>query len=190
MSDWQKILREHCSAQLKAATRSDLQVHSSLQLFSGVARLSGVEHWLDFEVRHPGKLLKIKLRAGALPLMVRVGVSNLVKERFMRRCVLCNSGAVESEEHFVADCPYYTDLRAGCVSRIRALVGQAAERQLRSLSFLQLVAGCGTRELSADVQLSAEKYLGLPEAGLAPARHCVWSQVTVPGSQWRLPAPR
>ena len=109
----------------------------------------------------------------------------------MRRCVLCNSGAVESEEHFVADCPYYTDLRAGCLSRIRALVGQAAERQLRSLSFLQLVAGCGTRQFSADVQLSAEKctwdFLRLARRR---RRDTVWSQVTVPGSQWRLPAPR
>ena len=108
----------------------------------------------------------------------------------MRCCVLCNSGAVESEEHFVADCAYYSDLRAGCLSRLRALVGQAGESRLRTISFLQLVAGSGTRELSADVRLSAEKctwdFLRLAWR----RRDVVWSQVTVPGNQWRLPAPR
>ena len=87
----------------------------------------------------------------------------------MRRCVMCDSGEVESEEHFVADCPFYSDLRVGCLRRLRELVGSSGEEQLRTVSFLELVAGSGTRSLSADVRLQAEKCIWDFQAGLLEA---------------------
>ena len=119
--NWKKAVRELCEKRLKGDLRRDVGSHSSLELFQRVGRFSGVDPWLRLELRHPGRALKVRLRAGALPLMVHVGVSNMIKERRMRRCVMCNSGEVETEEHFVAQCPYYDELRARCCSRLKGL---------------------------------------------------------------------
>ena len=187
---WRAVVKKHCEAQLEEQTRSEVAAHSSLQLFGRVSQLAGVEHWLDMEIQHPGKRLKVLLRAGALPLMVRVGPANLLKDRGMRICVMCDSGAVESEEHFAADCPYYADLRAGCLHRLHGLLDGGGQERLRSLSFLELVVGSGTRYLPAEVQLRAEKCVWDFLRLAWRRRSVIWDAVCVPGNPWRLPAPR
>ena len=87
-NNWKRAVRELCEKRLKGDLRSDVGSHSSLELFTRVGRFSGVDPWLRLELRHPGRALKVRLRAGALPLMVHVGVANLIKERRMRRCAV------------------------------------------------------------------------------------------------------
>ena len=121
---------------------------------------------------------------------MHVGVANLVKERCLRQCVFCSAGLVESEGHFVAECPYYDDLRETCLARLSALLLQEGVHDYPEIDFLQLVAGSASSLLPAKVQLRAEKcawdFLRLAWR----RRERVWSQVCLDGNPWRLPAPR
>jgi hypothetical protein len=187
---WSTLVKRHCRQRFRAAAQADVRAHHSLELFQRVSTFSGVESWLNIEQRHPGKLLKVRLRAGALPLMVHVGVANLLKERRMRQCVMCDSGAVETEEHFVAECSFYRDLREGCKARLRRVLLAAGLSQQAEPDFLQLIAGSASSTLPTCVQLKAEKcawdFLRLAWR----QRELIWQRVCVPGNPWRLPAPR
>ena len=152
-----------------------------MQLFSSVARLSGVELWLDLEVQHPGKLLS--QAAGRCPTTHDPGrSSNPILAVQLKG--LCNRRSTS-----LLTAPTTLIFALGVSAAYVRWLGEG-EPLLRSISFLQLVAGSGTREFSADVRLSAEKctwdFLRLAWR----RRDAVWSQVTVPGNQWRLPAPR
>jgi hypothetical protein len=186
---WSTLVKRHCRQRFRAAAQADVRAHHSLELFQRVSTFSGVESWLNIEQRHPGKLLKVRLRAGALPLMVHVGVANLLKERRMRQCVMCDSGAVETEEHFVAECSFYRDLREGCKALRRVLLAAGLSQQAEP-DFLQLIAGSASSTLPTCVQLKAEKcawdFLRLAWR----QRELIWQRVCVPGNPWRLPAPR
>ena len=182
LKSWKAEVYGHCAAQYQDNTRTVVAQHSSLELFAKLGRLSGVEEWLASEVVHPGKLLKVKLRAGALPLMVHVGVANGISQRQWRRCVMCDSGAVETEEHFVLQCPYYDDLRAGCVERVCSLLHSATEQ----VDLLRLVAGDWSSSLPAEVRFKAERR-GWDFLKLAwRRRELIWSQVCVERNPWRL----
>ncbi len=182
LKSWKAEVYGHCAAQYQDNTRTVVAQHSSLELFAKLGRLSGVEEWLASEVVHPGKLLKVKLRAGALPLMVHVGVANGISQRQWRRCVMCDSGAVETEEHFVLQCPYYADLRAGCVERVCSLLHSAPEQ----VDLLRLVSGDWSSSLPAEVRFKAERR-GWDFLKLAwRRRELIWSQVCVERNPWRL----
>jgi hypothetical protein len=190
LNAWRTVVYAYCSVQARASVREELATHSSLELLNGLPRSSGIAEWLCTEVRHPGKLLKVKLRAGALPLMVHVGVSNGLAERGMRQCVLCESGAVETEGHSVADCPFYDDLRTACLARLSGLLLREGVYDHPEIDFLQLVAGSASSQLPAKVRLRAEKcawdFLRLAWA----RRQQVWARVCLDGNTWRLSAPR
>ena len=186
---WPTLVRRHCKVKLESSTRADVQAHHSLELMSRLSTFSGVEDWLKIEVRHPGRALKVKLRAGALPLMVHVGVANKLTDRSLRQCVMCHSCAVETEAHFVAECSYYQDLRETCLARLQSLLAASGESQSR-LDFLELVAGSGSSKLPASVRVRAEKcawdFLRLAWR----RRDLIWQRVCLNGNPWRLPAPR
>ena len=187
--DWKTAMREYCDRRHNDMLRQDVAACSSLELFRRVGRFSGVDPWLKLEWRHPGRALKVRLRAGALPLMVHVGVANRIKERRWRLCVMCNLGAVETEEHFVAECPFYADLRAGCWSRLRSVCEQGAT-QMPPVDFLSLVAGSASSSVPGALQLRVEKcawdFLRLAWT----RREAIWRRVCLHGDPWRLPAPR
>ena len=186
---WPALVKRHCKVKLKSSTRAEVHAHHSLELLNRVSSFSGVEDWLKIEVRHPGRALKVRLRAGALPLMVHVGVANNLKDRSLRQCVMCRTGEVETEAHFVADCPYYQDLRERCLVRLQGLFDAAGESQPR-LDFLELIAGSGSSKLPASVRVKAEKcawdFLRLAWR----RRDLIWQRVCLDGNPWRLPAPR
>src|SRR5207253_185127 len=89
---------------------------SSLALFCRL-RPASVAGWLDRAVRHPGAALRVKLRCGAAPVMQTVGAAAGIP-REQRTCRICGSGAVESAEHFAAECPVYAAERAECLQRL------------------------------------------------------------------------
>jgi len=186
---WKELVKRHFSRQRRAVVRADVASHHSLELFGQLTRSKGVEAWLNYEVQHPGKTLKVKLRAGALPLMVHVGVANLLRERRLRQCVVCGSGAVETEQHFVVDCPFYADLRTRCLARLRGLLEPVGEYRPDQLNFLEFIAGSWSSTLPESVRLKAEKcawdFLRLAWV----RREAVWQRVCVDGNPWRLPAP-
>ena len=187
---WKSAVYAHCATQAHKVTSDELASHSSLELLNGLSRSPRIEEWLCSEVRHAGKLLKVKLRAGALPLMVHVGVANSLKDRSLRQCVMCHSGAVETEGHFVAECSFYDDLRDGCLARLSTLLQREGVVGHPEIDFLQLVAGSASSLLPAKVQLKAEKcawdFLRLAWR----RRDQIWRRVCLDGNPWRLPAPR
>src|SRR6185437_2201520 len=65
---WKELVKRHCKRQYRDSVRADVRSHHSLELLARVSEFSGVEDWLRIELRHPGRALKARLRAGALPL--------------------------------------------------------------------------------------------------------------------------
>ena len=187
---WEALVRRHCCGYKQALIRDSVSECSTLAVFSQLSSFGGVEEWLRSEVTHPGKSLKIRLRAGCLPLMVHVGVRNLLKRRSMRQCVMCDTGAVETEEHFVDDCPFYSDLRDRCVERLRELLLSVGMRDFPpTATFFGLVAGSASALAPSEVRLRVEKcawdYLRLAWR----RRQQVWERVCLNGDPWRLSGP-
>jgi hypothetical protein len=69
------------------------------------------ENYVEFcRNRHQRSLLA-QLRTGTLPLNIEVGrFRNIELEN--RKCTLCNINVVETEYHFVCECPIYDDCRS------------------------------------------------------------------------------
>ena len=74
--------------------------------------------------------MRVQLRSGWLPLMDAIGESKRLP-REERKCRLCGTGAVETAEHFAAECPFNGPERAECLKRLRTLLGESASPQLR-----------------------------------------------------------
>jgi hypothetical protein len=67
----------------------------------------------------PGTVLRMKLRGGTNALRVSQGRQSRPKlERHERVCLVCNSGQVEDEAHFVMDCEVLSKARAAMWKRI------------------------------------------------------------------------
>ena len=68
------------------------------------------EAYLDYNIPRYERSAFIKLRCGVLPLEIETGRYNgILYEN--RTCKLCNLNAIESECHFLIDCPLYDDIR-------------------------------------------------------------------------------
>ena len=114
---------------MKAAVRAEFEQRDSLEmkekpLLALYQRLGPptVKGWLDKAVKHPGAALRVQLRSGWLPLMDAIGESKRLP-REERKCRLCGTGAVETAEHFAAECPFNGPERAECLKRLRTLLG-------------------------------------------------------------------
>ena len=122
--------------------------------------------------------------------MLRVGASNGIPER-MRHCVMCQSQNIESEEHFVADCPFYAQLRHDCLAKLSTMVAEAGRvpswltRPSRE-DLVQLFIGAKANSLPPAVREKAERcvadFLRLAWA----RRDSIWKQVCRAGKPWKL----
>jgi hypothetical protein len=79
------------------------------------------ERYLDTRWRHgtqmEGRKLKLMCRAGCLPVLSRVGREVGWSER-LTCCMMCNTGELETPEHFIMTCPAYTRHRALLLVRV------------------------------------------------------------------------
>ena len=62
--------------------------------------------------------------------MLVVGGNANIEEK-ERKCLICSTGAMETAEHFAADCPAYAIERADCLQRIEQLLGHRGSPLLR-----------------------------------------------------------
>jgi hypothetical protein len=191
-ADWSNTVHEICSSQLWSSVQAAVRQKSTLQLFADLKPSVGVEPWLKHGVQHPGAQVKLRLRSGCAPLMLRVGPRNGIPEP-MRVCPFCDDRQLESEEHVVSSCSLYSDLRERCMARLRSIAEPAAVGALpvwlRQPSDTDLVDAClGSKcwELPAQVAPAAEQcvqnYLRL----LWARRSKLWARVCRDGDEWRL----
>jgi hypothetical protein len=68
------------------------------------------EAYLNLNIPRFQRSAYVKLRCGVLPLAIETGRYNRTPLQD-RLCKLCNMQSVESETHFLIECPLYTDLR-------------------------------------------------------------------------------
>ena len=70
----------------------------------------GIERYVTLNLERQQKSLLAQLRLGILPLHIETGRFQN-KKLEDRVCTICNSGAVESEYHFLFYCNYYKKQR-------------------------------------------------------------------------------
>jgi hypothetical protein len=68
------------------------------------------EEYLNINMPRQQRAAFVKLRCGVLPLEIETGRYNRVPLE-NRKCKLCNLDVVESEKHFLTECPLYDDIR-------------------------------------------------------------------------------
>src|SRR5207248_2877540 len=84
---------------------------------------------LDSASRHPGALLRLKLRSGGAPLMMAVGGRSRIP-REERSCRICGNQDLDTAEHFLCKCHEYLREREECVRRLRLAVAAHTTPQL------------------------------------------------------------
>lgn len=189
-SNWEQRVKASCEAELRAKLMSDLAQFSSLDTVVRFKPVAGLEQWLAPGVQHPGALLKVKLRAGCLPLMKRIGTRNHIPDP-LRACLFCNTGEVESEQHFAASCPFYNEERGRLCAKLVSIAGgpeQAPSWLLQptveDLSHVILGAKCW--QLPVDCRARAERCVHDFLRKAWKKREGLWSRVCRNGDPWLL----
>ena len=70
----------------------------------------GPENYILISISKSVRSLLAQLRCRVLPLAIETGRFTR-KEISERKCILCNSGAMEDEQHFICNCTLYDDFR-------------------------------------------------------------------------------
>ena len=146
--------------------------------------------WIDRSRVHPGALLRLKLRCGALPLMVRVGAS-MKKPREQRLCLMCDAKAVEDTEHFLCQCSYFHETRERCLKQITSLIENETAPLLRNaLNCNAMKVFLGAKildELPRGVAQSVDHAICNFLKVAWRRRDYIWKAVCVNSNPWRLP---
>jgi hypothetical protein len=82
----------------------------SLTYYKLIDRTYEIEKYLNKIDKTITRIMLTRLRLQGLPLLVHTGKMNKIP-RSDRKCIICNSGYVEDEYHFVLVCHIYMDLR-------------------------------------------------------------------------------
>jgi hypothetical protein len=188
LNHWRAAVKRELGAQFQRESQRAMEQLSSLSLFRrlGPAKLKG---WLDFAVRHPGASLRLKLRCGAAPLMEAVGGSAHMP-RHERLCRICGSGAVESAQHFVSQCPAYAAERQECLRRVAALAGRRPSPEMRraiDTADVELFLGDRLlRRLPQEVALKVDATVCNFLRIAWRKRQPLWRNFCQDGTEWRL----
>jgi len=185
---WRSRVRREVHEQCERESQEAMQHLSSLTLFRRLGPVK-LKSWLDFAVKHPGASLRLKLRCGAAPLMESVGAM-LKVPREQRTCRLCNSGAVETAQHFTSNCVVFAAERAECLSRVALLVGSRCSADLRkAIAGADVELFLGDRLLRAlpqqvalDVNATVCNFLKVAWRKREP----LWQNFCQEGTSWRL----
>ena len=98
-----------------------VNTESRLLILKNSKEKAGISNFLSLDTTAHSRSLLAKLRLGVLPLQLekgrRVGV-----DRLERSCLLCKSGAVEDEAHFIFDCPPFKACRETFMSKLVNLI--------------------------------------------------------------------
>jgi hypothetical protein len=129
-ADWSwKDLKASVRESFTSRSDAEMERRPLLELYRQLGPPT-VAGWLDSAVQHPGAALRAKLRSGWVPLMDAIGESaDMPREQ--RTCRLCGTGAVESAQHFAAECQFNGLERIDCLERIARLLGDSQSPRLR-----------------------------------------------------------
>ena len=188
--DWRGVVQ--AAVHTEEEKRADAvlaNMGSSMEVFNklGASRKKG---WLDYAGKHPGALLRTKLRCGQAPLMLAVGHRNHLYAREDRTCRMCRTAAVESPEHFVSECAFYRGEREECCRRITEVVAGHNNPQLtqaiRNKEMALFLGDSLLLRLPQDIarQVDATVCNFLKVAWRK--RKGVWKELCVGKDEWRL----
>ena len=186
---WPSLVRAQVRRHLQADVNIALLAKSSLETFRQLG-YQPLQAWrLDRVARHPGALLRVKLRAGGAPLMMAVG-SRAGIPRELRTCRICGGAELETAEHFVSKCPVYAGERQDCLRRLRVVLdGHNTPLLLRALDNAAVrlfLSDSLMRRLPEEVARRAEATI-CDFLMVAWRRRCsIWQNFVVAGDDWKL----
>jgi len=191
----ERAVPENWKAEAKSAVRilfqrqSEEVMHSmsTLELLRRLGPAS-TPGWLDSAVRHPGAAVRLKLRSGGAPIMQMVGARHQIP-RDQRTCKICGTGAVETAEHFAAECPAYAAERAECLRRLDELLGEPCQLLPEALveGDVALFLGDGwlqrfPPQLAQQLDATVCNFLKMAWK----ARKPIWQDFCCDGNEWQL----
>jgi hypothetical protein len=102
---WKKVVETEMRRVEEEKWRKDMEENGTLDTYRRVKKDLEFEDYLRKigKGARSGAVLKTKLRGGTNALRVSMGRQQKL-ERSERMCLICNSGAIEDEEHFVMGC--------------------------------------------------------------------------------------
>jgi len=184
---WHSFVRRRVHERVEAKARVERLAKPSMALLLQCGRLK-LDGAMDYALRHPGAMLRLKLRCRALPLMDVVGDQVPAEQRFCRMCGV--AGVKESAEHFACQCPFYAEERARCLRRVADLTAG-----LNNAALMQAVINPDVQLLLGDgllLSLPPETAKGVNAAVcdfLMVAwrkRKARWRHFCVEGNEWKL----
>jgi len=191
----ERAVPENWKSEAKVAVRVLFQQQSeelmrTMPTLELVQRLGPVSTpgWLDRAVRHPGAALRLKLRSGGAPIMQMVGARHKIP-RLQRTCKICGTGAVETAEHFAAECPAYAAERAECLQRLDALLGEPCQLLPETLQAgdVALFLGDGwLRRLPPQLAQQADATVCNFLKLAWKTRQSIWQDFCCEGDEWKL----
>ena len=118
--------------------------HRKLRTYVTFKKNIRLEKYLLTDSHYLGRAYHTSLRTGSNTLEIDQGRRKRIHRDF-RFCIHCDSKAVESEKHFLLDCPRYQDLRNKLFASILEISNGKWELVNRSSEdqFLLLMAGSG-----------------------------------------------
>ena len=193
LKEWKTLINGLTKRRFDQQSTDNINKRPSLELFRQIKQSNKLEQWLNRGSSHPGVILRTKLRCGALPLMDQVGAS-MKWPRELRHCMFCDKQCIETAQHFVAECPFYADLRTEAVRRINATIANQItpqlKQQLTEKSTVHLTRLFLSDALLTEIQPEAQAKvddIALNFLKLAwRKRERLWSHVCKPDNPWRL----
>jgi hypothetical protein len=118
--EWEKMVGKEIAKGEEEKWKKGRAAKTTLENYARVKTQLVFEDYLDGSNGYrPGTVLRMKLRGGTNALRVSQGRQSRPKlERHERVCLVCNSGQVEDEAHFVMDCEVLSKARAAMWKRI------------------------------------------------------------------------
>lgn len=188
-ANWKSRVTTFLQVQREAEELKSRVALTSLHLFSELLPLDS-NAFMHCSLKHPGTRIRLRLRAGVMPLMERVAAQYNVDYDF-RWCRICGSREVEDAAHFVSSCAFLDPERNECLLRLNALVANANAPQLKEAmhrsDFSLFLGDSKLQELAGDMRLKADRIICNFLKVAWAKRQCEWLQKwCVEGNAWLL----
>ena len=105
-----KSLKERVWDLAQEEWRTSVKSFPKLRSYNKFKTTSGPKNYILISISKSVRSLLVQLRCGVLPLAIETGRFTR-KDISERKCIICNSGAIEDEQHFICNCTLYDDFR-------------------------------------------------------------------------------
>ena len=114
-----------------------------MKLYRSIKKDFGLENHVKLNLSRNERSVLSQLRCSILPIQIEIGRFNNLKIE-ERLCPICNTGSIETEYHFLFECPKYQNSReefyrqlninANDYTNLNALLNDLFKYHLRKLS--------------------------------------------------------